>query len=75
MKEAISRCRGNAAVQGAFVLTEKDGNKYITATSGPVPWPEKGPKEKGRAQEDPEAGTRIWITTQGNVMWKAPPTE
>eukprot|EP00974_Lingulodinium_polyedra_P045813 4392143-Lingulodinium_polyedra.AAC.1 len=75
MKEAIFLCWDNTTVQGAFVLTEKDGNKYITATSGPVPWPEKGPKEKWRVEEDPEVGTIIWISAQGKVMWKASPTE
>eukprot|EP00974_Lingulodinium_polyedra_P039605 3799667-Lingulodinium_polyedra.AAC.1 len=47
----------------------------ITATSGPAPWPAKGPEEKWRFEEDPKSGTRIWISTQGTVKWEAPPTE
>eukprot|EP00974_Lingulodinium_polyedra_P104242 10089436-Lingulodinium_polyedra.AAC.1 len=50
MKEAIFLCWDNTTVQGAFVLTEKEGKKLITATSGPVPWPAKVPEEKWKAK-------------------------
>eukprot|EP00974_Lingulodinium_polyedra_P016777 1628010-Lingulodinium_polyedra.AAC.1 len=74
MKEAIFLCWDNT-VQGAFVLTEKDGKDNITATSGPVPWPTKGPAEKWKVKEYPTKGTSIWISSLGNVRWEAPPTE
>eukprot|EP00974_Lingulodinium_polyedra_P082560 7994327-Lingulodinium_polyedra.AAC.1 len=65
MKEAVFLCWDNTTVQGAFVLTEKDGEKYIMATSGPMPWPAKGPEEKWRVEADPDSATRVWLITKG----------
>eukprot|EP00974_Lingulodinium_polyedra_P085016 8229791-Lingulodinium_polyedra.AAC.1 len=47
-----------------------DGDRYITSTSSPAPWPEKGPKEKWKVEEDPATGTRIWIIAQGKRRGK-----
>eukprot|EP00974_Lingulodinium_polyedra_P090960 8820670-Lingulodinium_polyedra.AAC.1 len=40
----------------------------IIATSGPVPWPQKGPEDKWKVEEYPNSGTRIWINTQGKKL-------
>eukprot|EP00974_Lingulodinium_polyedra_P030238 2910553-Lingulodinium_polyedra.AAC.1 len=75
MKEDIFLCWDNTTVQGALVLTEKDGTNNITATSGPVPWPIKGPVEKWKVKADPTTSTIIWISSLGNARWESPPTE
>eukprot|EP00974_Lingulodinium_polyedra_P062020 5987099-Lingulodinium_polyedra.AAC.1 len=60
---------------GCICIDRKRMARNITATSGPVPWPVKGPEGKWRVEAEPKSGTRIWTSTQGKVKWEAPPTE
>ena len=42
------------------------------STSGPIPWPNRETGETWHLEKDPDSEARIWLSSQGKILWHPP---